>query len=222
MDNPPEVEAWWAVEAERVPEFRTGRVQGGTWRPRVLGACLAAAGCGGATSTPAGPAPPLDGGMDGTTLPDGDASPGDGASTELDASRTGDASDAGNPGDALSAADEDAPGDGGAAPGPDAGDGASSTGTPCDEAGSLATTIANTPDFACIASHCSTVITACASDCVCNDAFVSAFLCSGAGGLQTACFTEAVAAHEDDQDVTDFATCIETNENSCAAGSNDP
>jgi hypothetical protein len=192
-------------------------------RLSVLAACLVAAGCGAATTaTPPGPAASsLDGGIDGTTLPDDDASPGDGSNAELGASDAGDAADAGNTSDAPSAADEDAPGDGGAAPGPDAGDGASSSGAPCTPGGSLATTIANTPDFACIESHCSTVTTACASDCVCNDAFVSAFLCSGNGGLRTACFTEAVAANQDNQDVTDFATCIEANQGSCAAGSND-
>jgi len=69
--------------------------------------------------------------------------------------------------------------------------------------------------WTCIETRCQQELTACAADCDCNNAYVSALPCVQSGGSTTACFSEAVTSSS--SVAMDIATCITDNQTQCAA-----
>jgi hypothetical protein len=180
-------------------------------------------GCG-TSAAPAGPAATPDGDIE---APDGSTGSSSGANEAGGDSAAEMGFDAGDGADATSGAAE-ASVDGASNSGFDSGngildasaDGAGSGGS-CTLMGTLSASLANTPSFACAASSCSPLVTACGADCVCNNTYVTALLCVQSGGATTACFTAAIGASPDNADVNSLTTCIQAQQGGCAASQHD-
>jgi hypothetical protein len=179
-------------------------------------------GCG-TSAAPAGPAAMRDGDIE---APDG--STGSSGANEGGGDAAGEMGfDSGDGADATSGAAE-ASVDGASSSGFDSSsgildasaDGAGSGGS-CTLTGTLSATIANTPSFACVASSCSPLVTACGADCVCNNTYVTALLCVQSGGATTPCFTAAIGSSPDNANVNSLTTCIQAQQGGCAASQHD-
>ena len=73
------------------------------------------------------------------------------------------------------------------------------------------------PLWACLESACMPELTACAADCVCNDALLVALLCAAGGTSPVTCFTNAIQQNLGDFAVVGVGTCLQTNALACLA-----
>jgi hypothetical protein len=67
-------------------------------------------------------------------------------------------------------------------------------GAACTPMGSSAATVNVSPTWTCFEGACSTELTACAADCVCNNAILTALSCVATTGDQRGCFTTAATS----------------------------
>ena len=75
-----------------------------------------------------------------------------------------------------------------------AGGGGGAGGAACTPMGSSVATVNVSPTWTCFEGACSTELTACAADCVCNNAILTALSCVATTGDQVGCFTTAATS----------------------------
>jgi hypothetical protein len=78
-------------------------------------------------------------------------------------------------------------------------------------------TIAVGSQWACFQSACSSQLTACAADCVCNLAIFGALNCSAAGGSATTCFGSVLQSTGGNPAVGGALLCLSMNTSTCSA-----
>jgi hypothetical protein len=79
-------------------------------------------------------------------------------------------------------------------------------------------TVAAGPQWGCFQSACSTQLTACAADCLCNRTILTSLGCAAAGGDSTTCFTNAVVSSGAESAVVVALGCLRTNMGMCSGG----
>jgi hypothetical protein len=92
--------------------------------------------------------------------------------------------------------------------------GGSDSGSTCADAGpSVATLDAGNATWACLETQCASALATCATDCMCNQAFLTALGCTAGGGSAITCFT--TAATTGGANAITVGTCLQTKSASC-------
>jgi hypothetical protein len=98
------------------------------------------------------------------------------------------------------------------------GDAATADSPACTPVDASIAAIAAGPVWGCFQAACASQLTACATDCVCNDAMLRALECAANGESSTTCFEDALAQNARDSNVMLVGGCLESVQAKCSGG----